>query len=184
VAGKEQGRRLIGYDANMGKVREYVRDSKVARALVATMGVGSFLGLVFTLTLWAASYVRYVSLESGLFGDYRFSTGVVSGQWWFASFESAGYPFAPRFEVLHSESDFSTYVTTELVDRPYNLEFFRTPRNPLVFNLPLWPVAVFWSLVFATLTLTFRFTIRSLLIVLTVSSLFFAGLGALLQRTR
>lgn len=167
----------------MGKVREYVRSSKAARAIVNTIGVGSFLALVATLTLWAVSYARYVSLESGLYGDYRFSTGVVSGQWWFASFESADYPFAPRFEVFHPESDLATYVTTKLADQPYNFDFFSTPGNPLVFHLPLWPVAVFWSLVLTVaVAAAFRFTIRSLLVVLTISSLFFAGFGVLIQR--
>jgi len=175
----------------MRKVREFVRTSKAARAIVNTIGVGSFLALAFALTLWAFSYGRLLYLHGEREYEYLFVANAQHGHFEFFldSFNGLKTSWLPpnAFEAnsVDVTPDAENRFRARMKRGGFQFRFSLNGNLSIALFFPLWSLAlVSLASLAAASAISFRFTIRTLLAAVTIGCLILGYLAYAVHHSR
>lgn len=165
----------------MARLRDFIERSKIARGAVSALGVGSFLGLLFSLTLWAFASRDLAMLTGGIGEEYAYEAHAWRGQV-LCGVAQIKNPLL-RFAIMREARAYKSTPTPEQAvfwaqateDRSFRVSLFAAEDLPVDVSFPLWAAALLFLTGLAiALALSFRFTVRT---VLAASSLYGIVLG-------
>lgn len=181
--------RSITEGGQMKSLCDYARSSKIGRVVVTTIGVGSFLGLVAALAIWASTsrslFYLCVPCNENLCISIISWRGYCSahlfkcGEQWAVA--TAPTKIAARMhEANHVDTtDLEQHHRRSII----RLDLSGSSEVLARIALPLWSLALSCAFMLAaSIRLSFKFTVRTLLVSLTVSSLLLGALAVLLRR--
>lgn len=172
----------------MQPLREFLRGPTIGRPFITATGIASLSALVATLLLWVASYSRLFALSGGLPNDHRFLLNAWRGHTTFtlAAVSDDAADVFPRSLWLRTV-EINPAATARLRKTHENASFrFRVLQSkqlPVQLKMPLWlPAIGFAAALVASPYLPLRFTIRTLLVLLTIGCLLLGSLAFVIHR--
>ncbi|WP_428304634.1 hypothetical protein [Lacipirellula sp.] len=154
----------------MATLRELIDGSKVVRAAAMMLGVGSLLGLLLTVTLWAFAY-RDAAVLSGCYGEkHAYSLHAWQGQVACVAFKlnnpilRFAWLRGMRVESIKLSPEEAARSAKENEDQRFRASLFASDDAPIDVRFPLWAACLaFLTGLAAALALSFRFTARTVL---------------------
>lgn len=173
----------------MGTLQDYARNFGIGRVVVTTIGIGSCLGLIAVLAIWASTYrsLFYLCIPF----NENLCISVISWRGYCSAhlftFDVQGEAAQAPKKISARMHDASRLDTADFEQNHrrtlINLDFFGGSDVLARIALPLWALAMTFAFTLAaSIGLSFRFTVRALLISLTISSLMLGTLAMLLRQ--
>lgn len=172
----------------MRRLREFLRGPTICRPFANATGIASLLALAATLLLWGASYWRLVALSGGLPNDHRFLWNAWRGRTTLTvaavnEGTADSFPQALWLRTVEIKPTDASRLWRQSNNSWFRFRILQSKQLPVQLKLPLWLPAVCLAAAFAAAPwLPFRFSVRTLFVLLTLGCLLLGGLAFVVHR--